>query len=199
MGRLVYRSAARGLSGLEPMAGIPGTVGGAVFGNAGGRHGCIGDILERVRVARQDGRTRWLTRDQVNPGYRRTDLGECVVIEAVLRLVPETPGHVLGKIADIQTERRATQPTGAGTMGCFFKNPEGSSAGMLIDRAGLKGWSVGDVRVSEKHANFFVNGGRGTATDFFRLGEEVRRRVESKFAIRLEPEVRIWPRASALA
>jgi UDP-N-acetylmuramate dehydrogenase len=198
MGRLVYRSASRGLSGLEPMTGIPGTIGGAIVGNAGGRHGCIGDVLERVKVALGDGRIRWLTRDEVNPRYRRTDLDGYVVLEAVLRLRPQSTGRVLRRIADIQIQRRKTQPGGSGTMGCFFKNPAGMSAGLLIDRAGLKGASVGGVFVSDKHANFFVNHGSGTAEDFLRLGQEVQREVETKFAIRLEPEVRIWPRAAAL-
>jgi len=199
MPKLVVETALRGLSGLESLTGIPGTVGGAIFGNAGGRLGCIGDVLERVRVAARDGRVCWLSREEVNPRYRRTDLEGMVILEAELRLAPADRAGILGRVVELQTRRRASQPGGRGTMGCFFKNPAGASAGELIDRAGLKGLAIGDVVVSQKHANFLVNRGNGTASDFLHLARAVRLAVEARFSVRLEPEVRIWAVEASLA
>jgi len=190
---LVELAARRGLGGLEVLGGIPGTVGGAVFGNAGGRHGCIGDLVERVRVADRDGVLRWLDRDAIRPRYRETDLEGRVVLEIVLRVTASGPARVRPRLEAILRERRGLQPGCNGSMGCFFKNPaERGPAGMLIDRAGCKGARVGDVWVSRRHANFLVNGGRGTASDFLTLARRVRAAVARRFAVRLQPEVRIW-------
>ena len=194
--KLVSGAAERGLAGLERMAGVPGTIGGAAFGNAGTRHGWLGDILRRVQVIDRDGAIRWLSRDEVRPRYRATDLGGRVVLAVDLELTTDTRDDVRARLAAMQDDRKKTQPAGRGSLGCFFRNPEGESAGALIDRAGLKGESCGGVRVSERHANFLVNDGDSCASDFVELACRIRRRVWSRFGIRLEPEVRVWNRAT---
>jgi len=197
--KLVAAATARGLSGLEPLTGIPGTIGGAVFGNAGTRAGDVGSVVSRVRVLDEDGRERWLDREEVRPRYRASDLDGRIVLEVELALEPRGRREVRRRVREMQLHRKSSQPLGRGSLGCFFRNPgEGRSAGELIDRAGLKGTRVGDVSVSAQHANFFLNGGRARSRDFRELAARVQDVVLRRFGVRLEPEVRIWGSAAAL-
>lgn len=190
--KLIRGAAERGLAGLEVMTGVPGTVGGAVFGNSGTRYGAIGEVLSRVRVLDEQGRVRWIDRQAVAPRYRCTRLGAMVVLEVELGLTPGDASVIRRRIDEMQTHRKATQPWGAGSLGCFFKNPDEGSAGALIDRCGLKGRRVGGAMVSERHANFLLNVDNATAHDIVTLAIEVRDTVCERTGIVLEPEVRTW-------
>ncbi len=196
LAKLLRGAVSRGLAGLEVATGIPGTIGGAVFGNAGTRLGAIGDVLARVRVLDPEGRDRWLDRDSVAPRYRATSLAGHVILEAELQLTCGDSEALKRRVDEYLEYRRVTQPAGAGMLGCFFKNPEGASgasaAGALIDRAGLKGEPCGGAVVSNRHANFLVKRGDARASDFHRLARHVQRVVEERFGVRLATEVHLW-------
>jgi len=192
---LVNAAARRGLAGLEPLVGIPATVGGAVAMNAGGRYGNTFDTLASVTVMRADGEIEERTPAALKPGYRRTELGEGeIVVEAVFELEPAAPEAVLGRTQDVLAEKGQRQPLDAWSAGCIFKNPTGAaaSAGKLIEDAGQKGASVGDAMVSPKHANFIVNRRSASASDVLSLVERVRSAVFDRTGVLLELEVRLW-------
>ncbi len=180
----------KGLSGLESLAGIPGTVGGAVSGNAGS-YGT--EFMEKVtRVTGIKNGDMWVAeREKLTPSYRDGGLPERTVVMAVhLRLRRGDPGEIEKRMMQYREEKRKAQPLDQPTAGCVFRNPEGISAGRLIDEAGCKGMRAGDIVVSPKHANFFVNTGDGTAADFLSLMRQVREAVLKKSGILLEPEIR---------
>jgi UDP-N-acetylenolpyruvoylglucosamine reductase len=188
------RAARAGLSGLEFGVNIPGTVGGAVKMNANAYGGDLARVLEWVEVTTADGTER---RHAVDLGfrYRRSNLGPReVVARAAFGLSPAEPESVKSTLAEIRASRKAAQPSGIKTFGSTFKNPddaraEGSTAGVLLDRAGCRGLTVGGARFSEKHANFVENMGEATTADVLALMAEGRRRVRERFGIELEPEV----------
>ena len=181
-----------GLAGLECLAGVPGTVGGAIRMNAGGRHGEIADVVESVEVVEACGRQRVLTPDEVGFGYRRTALSDSVVTGARLRLHNEDPKTVYHRFKDIWRSKKHSQPMADQSAGCVFTNPPGESAGRLIDRAGLKGSRVGQARVSPTHANFIVADKGAAATDVLRLIDRIRQTVRRRFGTELELEIDIW-------
>jgi len=181
-----------GLAGLECMAGIPGTVGGAVRMNAGGRFGAVSDCLESIRVMRPAGVVETLPRARVGFGYRHSDLDRGIVLSARFRLHGEPAVQVKARIKEYWRLKKESQPIAAHSAGCIFKNPPGDSAGRLIDRAGLKGRTRGHARVSERHANFIVADEGATATDVLGLVDEIRGTVQEKFGVRLELEIDVW-------
>jgi UDP-N-acetylmuramate--alanine ligase len=190
----VLRLAERhGLAGIELFAGIPGTIGGAVAGNAGGPAGAgaIGDRVTRVRVIDERGEVVWLPRERLGLRYRGTDLGDCFILAVELELAPGDPDELRQRRQEAHRKKGATQPLDARSAGCFWKNPPGDSAGRLVDAAGLKGLRRGGARVSPVHANFIVNEGDGSVDDLLDLALEVRRRVREARGITLEPEVRL--------
>ena len=194
LARLVARCQARGLAGAECLIGIPGTVGGAVAGNAGGAHGCIGDLLASVTVLEGDGRLREVRCAPSDFGYRRSPFRGAVVVEATLALRADSPRTIRERMRAIHAAKRASQPLTAASAGCMFKNPSPHSSGRLIDAAGCKGLSVGGARVSERHANFFVNEGGAAARDVLALIERVRERVARSSGHELELEIEVWGR-----
>ena len=191
LARLVETSAANGLAGMECLAGIPGTVGGAVSLNAGTREGEMSDVLCEVRV--YDGeKTLWLPVEKLGLTYRSSSLPENhVILEARFGLDPAVEEEVRLKIRILKENRMATQPLDLPSAGCWFKNPVGNSAGKLIDEAGLKGERCGGAQVSEVHANFLVNLGGASATDFITLAQKVKETVRKRFGVVLEEEVRV--------
>jgi len=192
LGRLLRRCAAWGLSGLESLAGIPGTVGGAVCMNAGGRAGCIGERVLALELTGTDGRLRRLVAEEIVWGYRTVDIGNALVTYVELELETTPPAAVEARMNQVFQRKRATQPMLQRSAGCFFRNPEGDSAGRLMDAAGLKGTRCGGAEVSSKHANFLVNAGGATAEDVLELVRFVRRAVMRKHNVRLENEVECW-------
>jgi UDP-N-acetylmuramate dehydrogenase len=176
---------------MECLAGIPGTVGGAISMNAGTREGEISDVIHEIRVF--DGENiYWLPSEKLGFSYRSSNLPEtCVILEARFGLAPSDEKEVRSRIRALKEKRKETQPSGLPSAGCWFRNPEGDSAGRLIDEAGMKGEKCGGAQVSEVHANFLVNLGGATTSDFLTLAERVKATVHKRFGIMLEEEVRI--------
>jgi len=194
LARLVAHAGSLGLAGFEPLAGIPGSVGGAVAMNAGGRYGSIAEHLVGAVVAFPGQAPRWMGARELGLGYRSSNLidGKPFLFTAAFELDSSPPRVLQERRQSIIAEKHASQPMNARSAGCVFKNPKGTSAGYLIDQAGLKGFSVGGAVVSHKHANFILNSGEATADEIFRLIEIVRERVEQQSGIRLELEVEVW-------
>ena len=189
--RIAREMAERGLSGFEYIVGVPGTVGGGVAKNAGAHGREIRDILVEAYVVDGEGNVRTYRRDELGLAYRSSLLPKLgILVEALFKLEEDDPAAIRDRIEEFLTYRERSQPWTERTAGCMFKNPPGEYAGRLIDLAGLKGFRVGGVKVSEKHANFFVNEG-GTADDAIRLIEYVRDRVRRAFGIELEVEIEI--------
>lgn len=182
------------LAGFEFAAGIPGTVGGAVFMNAGAYDGEISQVLESVRLMAKDGfRTFTLTKDELGLGYRRSilqDTGD-ILLQAVFRLQKGDQEKISDKMKELAEKRLEKQPLSYPSAGSFFKRPPGHFAGELIQNAGLRGLTIGGAQVSELHAGFIINTGGATATDILDLMEIVRSTVYEKHGVLLEPEVRI--------
>ena len=180
------------LTGLEFAQGIPGSVGGGLYMNAGAYGGELGKTVSSVRVL-DNGKERTLNADEMGFAYRHTRAMEenWVILEADFRLEEGNPGEIAAAMQDFASRRREKQPLEYPSAGSFFKRPPGHFAGALIEQAGLKGYAVGGAQVSEKHAGFLINRGGATAADFLRLMEYVQDTVEKRFGVRLEPEVRI--------
>ncbi len=192
LSKLVLDCVRRGLSGLEPLTGIPGSVGGAVKMNAGGNFGDIGAVIESVTLMDNEGRVYEKVKPELVFDYRSTNITARCILNAKMELVPNDPDHMLKTIKEIWIYKKNSQPLSARNAGCVFKNPRGMSAGALIDRSGLKGLTIGGAQVSEKHANFIVTEDGCTAGDVKRLIDAVRERVQEKFDIELELEIEIW-------
>jgi UDP-N-acetylmuramate dehydrogenase len=194
LGHMSRRVALRGLSGLEWAATIPGTVGGAVYGNAGAHGGDIhGSLILAEILHRDKGRESWPV-DRLEYSYRSSLLKRehlpAIVLAARFKAVPAAPAEVQKTIESLSEQRQATQPPGA-SLGSMFKNPEGDYAGRLIEAAGLKGRRVGGAEISPVHANFFVNNGKATAQDVWELIRMARKAVARKFGIKLELEIEL--------
>ncbi len=187
--RLVKETVSEGLSGLQCLAGVPATIGGAIFMNAGGKHGEICGAVRFVDVL-EEGKVRRLSREEVGFRYRSTRLENRIVLGAEFELEPED--RVRERYDEILSGKKSTQPLGSPNAGCMFKNPPGESAGWLIQQADLCGARVNRVHVSGKHANFMINDGGASSDDVLRLVDLVQNRVEDRFGIRLELEIQIW-------
>lgn len=190
---LAHRAAAKGLTGLEWAIAVPGTIGGAVYGNAGAFGGDVAQSLIRAEILSESGRAWWPVQS-LEYGYRTSVLkrghGKAVVLSAEFVLRNGDPAEIQS-VADNFTERRkATQPPGA-SMGSMFKNPPGDFAGRLIEAAGLKGTRIGNAEISPVHGNFFVNHGQTKAEDIKQLIELVKKTVFEKFGVKLELEVEL--------
>lgn len=181
-----------GRAGLECMAGIPASIGGAVRMNAGGRFGEFANVVRGVRVMRPDGQIEEWTRERCGFGYRHSEIGDGIVLSADLELPPDDPAATRRRFEECTAFKQQSQPLGENSAGCIFKNPPGDSAGAMIDRAGLKGTRCGAARVSERHANFIVADSGATASDVLRLIDMVRECVRRDFATELELEIDVW-------
>ena len=194
MTRAAVFAANQCLSGMEFAHGIPGTVGGGVYMNAGAYGGEICDICESVDVMDFNGNLKTLSRDEMHFSYRHSRLEEegGIVVSAVFRLTPNDSNEIKAKMKELQGKRSASQPLDLPSAGSAFKRPVGGYAAALIDQAGLKGFAVGGAAISTKHAGFAVNIGGATAADVRTLLQQVSDLVYENSGIRLEPEVRIW-------
>lgn len=184
----------QGLSGYEFACGIPGTIGGAAYMNAGAYEGQFSGVCASVRCLDGEGRVVEVPAAQVQFGYRHSLMMEqgLVILGATLQLVPGNREHIRAQMADLQRRREEKQPLEMPSAGSTFKRPEGHFAGKLIQDAGMQGKSVGGAQVSEKHAGFVVNTGGATASDVLALVALVQQEVKSRFGVTLEPEVRLW-------
>lgn len=194
MARAAVFAAGHGLSGLEFAHGIPGTVGGGVYMNAGAYGSDISEVCISADVMRADGTIETLSAQQMCFSYRHSRLEDeyGIVISAVFQLVPKAQEEIRQRMQELLGRRKASQPLDMPSAGSAFKRPVGGYAAALIDEAGLKGFRIGDAAVSEKHAGFVVNLGKATAKDVRNLLQAVSDRVYENTKIRLEPEVRIW-------
>lgn len=194
MTRAAVFAANHGLTGMEFAHGIPGTVGGGVYMNAGAYGGEISQICRSVTVMDRNGKTRQLSREEMDFGYRHSILEESgeIVVSAVFGLAQDSPEAVKARMRQLQAKRSASQPLDLPSAGSAFKRPVGGYAAALIDQAGLKGYRVGNAAISGKHAGFAVNLGGATAHDVKELLTQVSDRVFAASGIRLEPEIRIW-------
>ncbi len=192
LGSLARQTALRGMSGLEWAASIPGTVGGAVYGNSGANGGDMAGSLILAEILHPQLGRNWWPVEQMSYQYRNSTLklnkSKAIILSARLKLVQSTPEAVQAKIETLSERRRNTQPPGA-SMGSMFKNPSGDYAGRLIDSVGLKGHSIGGAEISPLHANFFVNRGTASAADIWNLIRLAREKVAEKTGVDLEMEI----------
>jgi UDP-N-acetylmuramate dehydrogenase len=195
--QLVREAARRGYGGLEFAEGIPGTIGGALFMNAGAYGSEFEKIIDQVDGFTREGEPIWFSRKEMTFTYRDSHLPEGMVIAEVrLRLQREDSVQVKSRVSELVAKRKAGQPSGYPNSGSMFRNPPGDFAGRLIEAAGLKGKILGCSQISERHANFIVNHGGAKAEDIRQLMELARAEVKARFGIELEPEVRLlgeWP------
>ena len=194
LARVARRAQRAGLTGAEFSGGIPGSVGGAVFMNAGAYDGQMAGIVEKTEYLDGEGNLHTLTGDGHCFGYRNSAFRahpDWTVVRTTMRLQPGDPAAILDKMNDFAQRRRDKQPLNFPSAGSTFKRPEGYFAGRLIEDAGLKGVSVGAAQVSEKHAGFLINRGGATCDEMLRLIELVQQRVRERFGVDLECEVRI--------
>ena len=194
MTRAAVFAANLGLSGLEFAHGIPGTVGGGVYMNAGAYSGEISQVFESAQIMDRNGEIYTRNREEMDFSYRHSILENSsdILISATFALEPKPVEQIRSQMKDLMAKRSASQPLDLPSAGSAFKRPCNAYAAALIDQAGLKGLSVGGAAVSEKHAGFIVNTGGATASDVQELLRIVAERVYSMSGIRLEPEVRIW-------
>lgn len=192
LGRAVTTAVHRGLAGLETLIGIPGTVGGALHGNAGSHGGSIGQWTAEVTVMSANGEVSQRSSDELVFDYRQSSLDDPVILEASCQLEEDNPRELAQRMQKQWIVKKASQPMGHQCAGCVFRNPRGQSAGQLIDLAGLKGTRIGGAVVSDRHANFIVAEPECIAQDVLRLVELVRSQVRDRMGIELELELEIW-------
>jgi UDP-N-acetylmuramate dehydrogenase len=194
------RTAEAGYAGLHIFVGVPGTVGGGVYMNAGCHGGDWSEVVEQVIVVDASGRDAVVERQKIPFTYRRSGLDGRVVLEATVRLRQEEPARLQEAVAEMFEWRQQGTPFNQPCCGSVFKNPAGPSwkreegprtAGQLIEAAGLKGFTIGGAQISPMHANYFVNTGKATAADVRRMIEHVQRMVADRFGVTLEPEVKL--------
>ncbi len=192
LGALVSTTVREGLAGLEPLVGIPGTVGGALRGNAGGRTGDIGQWTSGATVLTKAGQIVSRSRDELVFAYRESSLDELVILSAEFELAEDDPQELARRMQKHWIVTKANQPPGHEQTGYAFKNPRGISAGMLLEQAGLKGTSVGHAELCERHPNFIITRPGATAADVLKLLETARNQVERTLGVPLEPALTLW-------
>ena len=192
MGKLVLQCVRDGLSGIEGLTGIPGTVGGCVKMNAGGAFGDVGNVVESVEVMNDNGEVFTRHRSDLAFAYRSSNISARFILAATFGMTEDDPHRILKQVKQIWIYKKNTQPLGYRNAGCIFKNPRGLSAGALIDRAGLKGQRVGGAHVSEKHANFILADKGAKASDVLKLINTIREAVYKKSQVYLELEIEVW-------
>jgi len=192
LSELVLTCVKKGLSGIEALTGIPGSIGGAVRMNAGGNFGDIGAAIETVTLMDSQGDIFEKSKPELMFDYRSTNITAQFILNARLKLTSADPEQIMRTVKEIWIYKKNSQPLNTRNCGCVFKNPRGVSAGALIDRAGLKGLQIGGAVVSEKHANFIIAEKGCKSRDVVRLIDAVKERVKEQFGIELELEIEIW-------
>ncbi len=192
LGRAITTAVHEGLAGLETLIGIPGTLGGALHGNAATHGGDIGQWATGATVLTLTGEVLQRTHDDLVFGYRQSSLNELAILEATFDLEEDDPKELAKQLQKNWIVKKSDQPMGHQCAGCVFKNPRGSSAGELIDGAGLKGTRIGGAVVSDRHANFVIAESECTSQDVLRLIDLIRTQVHDRMGIELELEMEIW-------
>ena len=194
LAELISAAGSKGLGGDEFLAGIPGTIGGAVVMNAGQAQGglSIGDLIDRLRVMDYNGNVKIIPARGIKFGYRSSGLDKYIILGAFLKFKKARKDKIRRVIKECLKRRRQSQDLVWPSAGCAFRNPLGDSAGRLIDSAGLKGRRIGGAEVSRKHANFIINRRCATSRDVLKLIRLVQERVKKRFQVELVPELKIW-------
>lgn len=192
LGRAITAAVHHGLAGLEALIGIPGTLGGALRGNAGAHGNDVGQWVEQATVITHSGEVAERDRDDLAFGYRQGSLDDLFILEARFALEEDAPVELARRMQKYWIMKKASQPMGHQSAGCVFRNPRGASAGQLIDRAGLKGTRIGGAVVSERHANFIVAEPECTSQDVLRLIDMIRSQVHDRLGVELELELEVW-------
>ncbi len=192
LGHAISTSVREGLAGLETLVGIPGTIGGALHGNAGSHGGDIGQWTCKATVMTRAGEIVERPREELVFAYRESSLDELAILSAQFELEKDDPEELTKRMQKQWIVKKSNQPLSHQSAGCIFKNPRGMSAGMLIDQAGLKNTRYGHAEISERHANFIVADPGATSADVLRLIELVRERIAERLGIELETEIEIW-------
>jgi UDP-N-acetylmuramate dehydrogenase len=192
LGHVISSAVRAGLGGLETMVGIPGTIGGALHGNAGSSGGDIGQWTCAADVMTRTGDIVSRQREDLVFAYRHSSLDELVILNAQFQLETDDPQELTKRMQKQWIVKKAGQPLAHQSAGCIFKNPRGISAGMLIDQAGLKGTRIGGAEVSDRHANFIVVDRDATSHDVLQLIDVMRSRVAEQLGVELESEIEIW-------
>ncbi len=192
LSHVISETVRAGLAGFENLAGIPGTIGGALHGNVGGRHGEIAQYVRSVTVLTAAGEKLVRSEDELLFDYRQSNLDELLVLEAEFELQRDDPDQIAQRLKKIWIAKKSSQPLSSQTVGCIFKNPRGQRAGQLIEQAGLKGTRIGGAEINDRHANFIVTHEGASSDDVLRLMDLVRSKVAEQFGVPLEPEVKIW-------
>jgi len=192
LSKLVLTCVEKGLSGVEALTGIPGSVGGAVRMNAGGNFGDFGAVVETVTLMDKGGKVFEKRKPELVFDYRQVNITAKFILNARLKLNAADPEQVLRTVKEIWIYKKNSQPLNTKNAGCIFKNPAGASAGALIDKAGLKGLRIGGAVVSDKHANFILAENGCTSRDVTKLIEIIKQKVKEQFDVELELEIEIW-------
>lgn len=192
LSKLVLTCVQKGLSGIEALTGIPGSVGGAVKMNAGGNFGDFGSVVESVTLMDLEGNIFEKSKPELEFDYRRTNITAKFILSARLKLNESDPEQIMRTVKEIWIYKKNNQPLNTKNSGCIFRNPQGGSAGALIDRAGLKGLRIGGAAVSEKHANFIIAEEGCRSSDVMKLIKDIQRKIKEQFDTELELEVEIW-------
>jgi UDP-N-acetylmuramate dehydrogenase len=192
LANVITAAVGAGLAGLETLVGIPGTIGGALHGNAGTQAGDIGQWTCGATVMTRGGEIVARERNDLVFAYRQSSLDELVILDAKFELEEENPDDITKRMQKQWIFKKANLPMTHENTGCIFRNPRGMSAGMLIDQAGLKGETVGGAEVSQRHANFFITHPQATTRDVLKLIDVVRSRVAERMGVELETEIEIW-------
>ncbi|MCP4259565.1 MAG: UDP-N-acetylmuramate dehydrogenase [Planctomycetes bacterium] len=192
LSKLVLTCVEKGLSGIEALTGIPGSIGGAVKMNAGGNFGDFGSAIETVTLMDSDGNIFEKSKPELVFDYRRTNITAKFILSARIKLNKSDPEQIMRTVKEIWIYKKNNQPLNTKNSGCIFKNPPGGSAGALIDRAGLKGRKIGGAVVSEKHANFIIAEKGCTSSDVINLIEVIKQKIKEQFDIELELEAEMW-------
>ncbi len=194
MGMAIQETIKAGLSGMEALVGIPGSAGGAVKMNAGGRFGDIGTLISRVQVVDTSGTTFWREKPELIFDYRSSNIYDQVITRAELELAEDDPSRILSRMRETWILKKTSQPMSQRSAGCVFKNPPGEQpAGLLIDKAGLKGTVIGAAVVSDRHANFIINQDHATYEDIMTLINLIKKTIYDRNGIDLELEIEVWP------
>lgn len=192
LSHVLVASVGEGLAGLEILVGIPGTIGGAVRGNAGGKSGEIGEAVKSVTVMTLTGDRFVRKEDELSFAYRSSSINDLLILEAEFELSEDDPDEIARRMRKLWIMKKSTQPLSFQSAGCIFKNPRGLSAGALIEQAGLKGTRIGQCEVSDRHGNFIVTYEGATSADVLRLIDLIRTKVAEKHGVDLELEIQVW-------
>jgi len=189
-GELIRGCIDKELSGVEALSGLPGTIGGAVFGNAGTKTGDAGRVVEFVEIVDYNLKSFKLFKDNIKFSYRKAELPDGIITFVMLKLRRASKDDIVSRVKSLIDLRMKTQPAGY-SAGSIFKNPEGMHAGKLIEDAGLKGKKIGGAEVSSRHANYIVNAGDATAADIYKLIKETQESVKQRSGVLLETEIKL--------